>query len=227
VGVAFVAREVSARGLRGCAFVNVSVDVAAGQLAVVVGPGGSGRTSLLLALCGRMRLVTGTIRVGDHRLPGDPRAVQRLVAIAQAHPAVDLDDNLRVGELIAERTAIGGGRPRRSVVRKSLDLLGFDAAPRTRVAELPPADRTLFAAGLAAAEHPAAVVVDDADADCGPDERRRVWAALSTLAAGGPTVLASSTQVPDTLHGAAVAVATLPHPLEHDATPAVLEEESN
>jgi ABC-type multidrug transport system ATPase subunit len=202
----------------------VSLDVAAGQLAVIAGPGGSGRTSLLLALAGRMRLVTGTITVGDHRLPADARRVQKLVAVAQAPPAVDLDDDLRVGELIKERKTIGGGHPKPSAVHETLGLLGFGAAPDLRVAALRPSDRTLLAVGLAAAEQPDAVVVDDADRGCDPEESQRVWAALSMLAAGGCTVLASSSQTPATREQAHIAVTLLPHPLERDAIPAVSEE---
>jgi ABC-type multidrug transport system ATPase subunit len=224
VGVAFAARGISARGLWGCAFANVSLDVAAGQLAVIAGPGGSGRTSLLLALAGRMRLVTGTITVGAHRLPADARPVQRLVAVAQARPAVDLDDDLRVGELITERKTIGGGRPKPSTVRETLDHLGFDAAPDLRVAALRPSDRTLFAVGLAAAEQPGAIVVDDADRECSPEEGHRVWAALAMLAARGCTVLAGSNRARDIGHEADTAVTLLPHPLEREAIPTVSEE---
>ncbi|MGI3779694.1 MAG: ATP-binding cassette domain-containing protein, partial [Janthinobacterium lividum] len=49
-------------GPEGPVFTDVSLAVETGRLTVVVGPGGSGRSSLLLALCGRMRGCTGTVR---------------------------------------------------------------------------------------------------------------------------------------------------------------------
>lgn len=223
-GVEIIARGISVRGPKGCAFANVSLDVGAGQLAIVAGPGGSGRTSLLLALAGRMQLVTGTVRVGAHVLPGDARQVQRCVAVAQAPPAVDLDEYLRVDDLVAERATIGGTSASPQVVHELFEILGLDAPATVTIDELRPRDRTLLAVSLAAAERPSALVVDDADADCGPEEGRHVWAALQSLAASGCTVVASSTQVPELPDEADIAVTVLPHPLERDAIPAAPED---
>ncbi|TVT23945.1 ABC transporter ATP-binding protein, partial [Amycolatopsis rhizosphaerae] len=56
VGAAVTARGLGVRGPRGPVFENVDLEVPAGGFLVVHGPGGSGRTSLLLALSGRLRL---------------------------------------------------------------------------------------------------------------------------------------------------------------------------
>lgn len=154
-GVRITARGIGVRGLLGCAFANVSLDMAAGRLGVVAGPAGSGRTSLLLALAGRMRLVTGSICVGGHRLPGDEPRVRRLVAVAAAPPAVDLDEDLRVGEHIAERAMIDRARAAPAAVAEALDVLGADPPRRVRVGELPPDERVLLAVALAASGRPA------------------------------------------------------------------------
>jgi len=219
-GAEIIAQAISARGPLGCAFTNVSLDVGPGQLAVIAGSGGSGRTSLLLALAGRMQLITGTVRVDEYLLPGDAQDVQRCVAVAQAPPAVDLDEHLRVGELIAERAMISGANATSEAVQELFEILGFDAPPDCRVGELRPPERTLLAVSLAAAERPSAVIVDNADGGCGAEEARQVWSALQSLAARGCTVLASSTQIPDMLHGADIAATVLRHPLERDAIPA-------
>ncbi|UQX11898.1 ATP-binding cassette domain-containing protein [Candidatus Mycobacterium methanotrophicum] len=216
-GVQIAARGISVRGPRGCAFANVSLDVAAAQLAVVAGQAGSGRTALLLALAGRMRLVTGTVAVGRYRLPGDSRRVQQLVAVAAAPPAVDLDEFLRVDEHVAERAVFG--RARAPAVSEALDVLGFVAAGHSRVGELRASDRVLLAAALAAAERPAAIVIDDVDSGCGPAESRRVWSGLSALAELGCTVVASSTDIPEALDQIDIAVTPLPHPFGSDPIP--------
>jgi ABC-2 type transport system ATP-binding protein len=219
-GARIVAQGISARGPQGCAFANVSLDVGAGQLAVIAGSGGSGRTSLLLALAGRMQLITGTVRVDECLLPGDARDVQRCVAVAQAPPAIDLDDHLRVGELVAERAMIGGATATSEAVHELFEILGFDVPPDRSVGELRPPDRTLLAVSLAAAERPSVVVIDNADAGCGAEEARRVWSALQMLAARGCTVLASSTQIPDIVDAAEIAATVLRHPLERVTIPA-------
>lgn len=221
-GLTFAARGISARGPRGCAFANVSLDIGAGQLAVLAGPAGSGRTSLLLTLAGRMRLVTGTLAVGEHRLPGATRRVQRLVAVAHAPPAVDFDEHLRVREVIAEQGIIGHFRPTAAVVQDIFEMLGVDAPPGLRVGELPPEQRVLLAAGLAAAGQPGAVVVDDVDRDCGATARPRVWAGLAALAGRGCTVLASSTDIPDLPER--IVATVLPHPSVRDVIDAASKE---
>ncbi len=54
-GVAVTAEEFGLRGPRGWAFRDVGLDAEPGALIAVEGPSGSGRTSLLLALTGRMK----------------------------------------------------------------------------------------------------------------------------------------------------------------------------
>lgn len=197
----------------------MSLDVAAGQLAVIAGPAGSGRTSLLLALAGRMRLVTGTVAVGGYRIPGDERRVRQLVGVAAAPPAMDLDEYLRVDDHIAERALTEHARTTPAAVAEAFDVLGIDPPRRLPVGELRPDDRSLLAAALAAAASPAAVVVDDADRGCAPEERRRVWAGLLALAERGCTVLASSTEIPPAIDQADIAVTLLPHPLDPAGVP--------
>ncbi|MGW5516585.1 ATP-binding cassette domain-containing protein [Nocardia africana] len=187
-GVEIIARGITARGARGCAFAGVSVDVTAGQLAVVAGPSGSGRTSLLLALAGRMRLVAGSVAVGGCRLPADAARVRQLVAVARAEPAVGLDDELRVGDIVTERTMIGGPRIGRAAIHDALAMLGVDAPATVTVADLPPREQTLLAVALAAAEQPAAIVVDEpAPIRRSPRSRTRVWPHCPPRPARSPT----------------------------------------
>ena len=153
-------------------------------------------------------------------VPGDAQDVQRCVAVAQAPPAIDLDDHLRVAELVAERAMIGGATATSEAVHELFEILGFDVPPDRSVGELRRPDRTLLAVSLAAAERPSVVVIDNADAGCGAEEARRVWSALQMLAARGCTVLACSTQIPDIVDAAEIAATVLRHPLERVTIPA-------
>ncbi len=213
-GAAVAAQGLTVQGGRGCPVVDVTWELEPGALGVVAGPGGSGRTSLLLTLAGRMRPAAGRVAVGRHRLPGDERRVREAVALAQAPPAVELDGLLRVRELIRERRLIDRTRPDARMFDEVSAVLGVDVPDRAFVADLPPDDRVLFAVALAAARMPAAVVVDDADAGVDPAGAARVWRALRALADEGCTVIASSTAAPG-LHDHTPI--TLPHPVRRDA----------
>ncbi|WP_327706744.1 ABC transporter ATP-binding protein [Streptomyces decoyicus] len=194
-GVEVVARGASVRGRRGPVFEGVDVDVPAGGLLAAHGPAGSGRTSLLLALAGRMRLSGGAVRVGGHVLPAAGGRVRRRVAIARAAPAVDLEGRLRVREVMAERCLTGPGVTERGI-REAFTTL--DVAPRGAdlVEDLGPADRLLLATALALAERPGALVVDDVDEGLPPDAQGPVWQALQRVRGHGPTVLAGCLHPP-------------------------------
>ncbi|WP_031470870.1 ATP-binding cassette domain-containing protein [Sciscionella sediminilitoris] len=196
--VALTARGLSVRGRRGPVFEGVDVDVPAAGLLVVHGPGGSGRSSLLLTLSGRMRPATGAARVGAHRLPGEERRVRELVAVASAGPAGRLEPRLRVREVMAERRWISPGASDERM-REAFGML--DIAPRAGalVGELSSDDWILFALGLALAQRPAAVLVDDVDADCTAGQRDTVWQALARVCRTGVTVLASTVTPPPRL----------------------------
>lgn len=194
-GVDIVARGLSVRGPRGPVFENVDVEVPAGGLLVVHGPAGSGRTSLLLALAGRMRFVTGAVRVGGYELPARGKLVRRLVALARAEPAAALEGRLRVGELISERTWLAR-RVSDHRVDAAFALLGIDPPRKALVEDLDPATGCLVAVALALAGRPHALVVDDADGGCTPPGRQSVWHALDRVRATGCTVLAAGTDPP-------------------------------
>ncbi|AHH97931.1 hypothetical protein GCM10010174_29230 [Kutzneria viridogrisea] len=194
-GVALHARGLAVAGSRGSVFDGVDLDLPAGGLLAVHGPGGSGRTSLLLALSGRMRLAAGAIAVGKHRLPGDERAVRELVGVARAEPAVALEERLRVDELVRERCWTGREvTPAR--VHEAMDLVGVRAPGRDLVEDLPPWTATLFAVALALAERPRALVIDDVDRDCPREQVTEVWQALDRLRHNGCTVLAGCCDPP-------------------------------
>jgi ABC-2 type transport system ATP-binding protein len=191
-----VADGLLATGPRGRIFGPITVRVAAGELLAITGPGGSGRTALLLALSGRLRVTGGQLIVGGHPLEAEAGAIRSLVAIARAHDTVDLDERWTVGEAIADRAVLIGGRPAGAVegaVRARLTGAGVDVLPATPLYALSPLARTLLDLALAAAEDRPAVVLDDADRGLGPEDERRVWEALRALAGEGRAVLAATT----------------------------------
>lgn len=193
-GVHIVAEGLTVRGPRGPVFENIDLEVPAAGMLVVHGPAGSGRTSLLLTLAGRMRSAAGAVRVGDHVLPDDARAVRGLIAIARAQPAHALEGRLRVAELIAQRRWIDRVRPER--IDEGLALVDIDPPRRSLVEDLGAGMAERFAVALAVAARPAAIVLDDLGAGCTPEERDQVWRTLGRVRESGITVLSSTTEPP-------------------------------
>ncbi|WP_018655722.1 ATP-binding cassette domain-containing protein [Actinomadura flavalba] len=176
------------RTRRGWVFSEVSLRAHRGQLVAVAGPGGSGRTSLLLTLAGRMRPSAGALAVdGDD----DPAAVRRRVAVARAGGAAAPEPWLRVRQLVAERLRTAPDASRETF-EDACEIVGLSAGPATVVESLPAADTTRLALALALLESPAVIVLDDLDSGAGHAARQSLWDAARHAAAHGPVIVAAA-----------------------------------
>ncbi|QMU76724.1 ATP-binding cassette domain-containing protein [Streptacidiphilus sp. PB12-B1b] len=218
-GVEIAARGLSVRGARGPVFENVDVQVPPGGLLVVHGTARSGRTSLLLALSGRMRLNAGTVRIGPYTVPSQARKAAALVTVARAEPAVALEERLRVGELMSERCWTSRAVTRQGI-RDAASAVGLELDERLLVEELTALDQTRLALALALAGRPAALVIDDVDAGCTDEQRRQAWQAVALAHEQGCTVLAGALQEPPP-QGEPVELVSLPQLSAHRLPPAV------
>ncbi|MEU3618270.1 ATP-binding cassette domain-containing protein [Streptomyces sp. NPDC006872] len=226
-GVGVTADGFGLRGPRGWAFRGIGVDAGPGSLIAVEGPSGSGRTSLLLALTGRMKATEGTATVGGARLPKQLAAVRRVGALAHVAGVTDLDPALTVGEHLrerallqrrfgdsvrellrprAERTAQTKLRIDTALTAAGLDREALPKGSRTAVRDLERLEALRLSVALALVGRPALLGVDDVDLKLTQAERAEVWALLKSLAEAGTTVLAVCAEAPE--NTATVAVST-------------------
>ncbi|MGW0985390.1 ATP-binding cassette domain-containing protein [Streptomyces sp. NPDC002486] len=217
-GVRIVADGLGIKGPRGWAVRGISVDAEPGALVAVVGPSGTGRTCLLLALTGRMKVSQGTAVVGDARLPKQMAAVRGISALAHVPGVTDLDPALTVGEHLHERALLqqrfGASlrallRPRgeraaeaRRRVDAALEAAGLDLealpkGPRTAVRDLERLEALRLSIALALVGEPRLLGVDDADLKLSDGEREEVRALLRSLADAGTTVVAVCSEAPE------------------------------
>ncbi|MFE2586767.1 ATP-binding cassette domain-containing protein [Streptomyces sp. NPDC059378] len=217
-GAAVTARDFGLEGPRGWAFRGVSVEAEPGALIAIEGPSGSGRTSLLLALTGRMKATRGTATVGGVRLPKQSAGVRRLAALANVPGVTDLDPALTVGEHLRERALLqrrfgdslrGLLRPRaersaeeRLRVGTALAAAGLDPATlpkgsRTAVRDLERLEALRLSVALALIGRPRLLGVDDTDLKLSAAERADAWGLLRSLADAGTTVVAVCSEAPE------------------------------
>ena len=180
--------EATGLGLRtrhGWVYRDVDMTLSPGTAAAVAAPAGSGRTMLLLTLAGRAKPSTGGLRVGGATARAD---IRRAVTVARATGAVELDPDLTVGDSRREAGLLFYGAD----LDWAEELVGLSVDSATVIGDLAPDDHALFALALATATQPAAVVLDDVDLRTTPDQQRRIWAALRTVADAGVTTIAST-----------------------------------
>ncbi|WP_230196195.1 ATP-binding cassette domain-containing protein [Streptomyces coriariae] len=235
-GVGVTADGFGLRGPRGWAFRGVGLDAEPGSLIAVEGPSGSGRTSLLLALTGRMKASEGTATVGGARLPKQLAAVRRVSALAHVAGVTDLDPALTVGEHLRERALLERrfGGPVRELLRPraeraaevglridtalaaaGLDREALPKGSRTAVRDLERIEALRLSVALALIGRPGLLGVDDIDLKLTDAERGEVWALLGFLTEAGTTVLAVCGEAPE----GTVTVSTDPQaaPLDREA----------
>ncbi|MGW2550526.1 ATP-binding cassette domain-containing protein [Streptomyces sp. NPDC001635] len=216
-GVAVTAADLGLKGPRGWVFRGVGFDAPPGSLIAVAGPSGSGRTSLLLALTGRMRPGEGRATVGGHRLPKEMSAVRRISALAHVPGVADLDPALTVGEHLRERALLEArfGDSLRALLRPraeradraarridaALAAAGLDPASlpkgsRTAVRDLERLEALRLSVALALIGRPRLLALDDTDLKLSACERAAVWSLLRSLAEAGTTVVAVCAEAP-------------------------------
>ncbi|MFD5626290.1 ATP-binding cassette domain-containing protein [Streptomyces sp. NPDC127072] len=226
-GVAVRAEGFGLKGPRGWAFRDVAVTAGPGSLIAVVGPSGSGRTCLLLALSGRMKPSEGRAVIGSFRLPEQMSAVRRISAPAHVPGVTDLDPALTVGEHLLERALLqrrfGDSlrellRPRAeraaeaklridtALAAAGLDREALPKGSRTSVRDLERLESLRLSVALALIGRPRLLVVDDLDLKLPTAERAEAWALLRSLAESGTTVVAVCDEAPED----AVTVSTRP-----------------
>ncbi|MFF7362894.1 ATP-binding cassette domain-containing protein [Streptomyces sp. NPDC008125] len=216
-GAAVEVRGLGLRGPRGWAFRGVEFDAAPGTLTALAGPSGSGRTSLLLALTGRMRTTEGRASTGGYPLPGRLAAVRRITALGPVTGVSELEGTLTVAEHLRERALLRSRytgpvrallRPRREraasgervaevVEAAGLDLGALPKAGRTQARDLGRLDALRLSVALALLDEPRLLAVDDTGLGLDAAGRAAAWELLRTVAARGTTVLAVCAEAPE------------------------------
>ena len=185
-------------GPEGPVFAPVDVTVRPGLLTAVVGPGGSGRSALLLALSGRMRGCRGTVLLDgvEHPRRGDARRLRSRSAVARLAGLVAPEDRLDVAQSLAERALIDAVRPDQAeqAFAAAEEVLDCHLDRDALVEQLGAYERTVLAVALARVRPADLVLLDDVDADLDVADQRRLLAALARLAATGPAVVVSTTE---------------------------------
>lgn len=179
----------------GPVFADLTFTVPRSRLSVVVGPSGSGRSALLLAVCGRMRGLTGTVRLGQHAA-ARPDDLRRRTAIARLSTLVGPEGQLTVGESMVERALIDGvqASDADAALAEAEQVFDLTFDREALVDQLSAYERSLLAVALAMVRPADLIVLDDADASLDVAEQTCLLTTLTRLSETGRTVITSTTE---------------------------------
>ncbi len=163
---------------------GLTFDVPAGTVTGLLGPSGCGKTTLMRALVGVQRGVTGTVRVLG--LPAGDPALRSQVGYVTQSPAVYTD--LTVGANLAYWGRVLGAPATEQV----LERVGLADRAKQIVATLSGGERARVSLAIALLGDPRLLVMDEPTVGLDPVLRRDLWGLFHDLAASGRTLLVSS-----------------------------------
>ncbi|GAB3120442.1 ATP-binding cassette domain-containing protein [Glaciibacter psychrotolerans] len=187
---------------RGRVYGPVNLEIGEG-VTVLCGPSGSGRTSALLTLAGRMRPSSGTAEVLGYALPRQARSVQKKTSIAGFDDIDDLEVSVSVGAAVRERRAWLAPwwsivkRPSNSSFAELAQPIFGDVpipAVNTTIWDLNELQSMLLRVTLAQMSNPSVLFVDQIEQVHEPRSRRILWERLGALAETGTAVVVAATE---------------------------------
>ena len=184
---------------RGPVYEPVDLNLVSG-ISVLTGPVGSGRTSLLLTLSGRMRPSSGTLTTLGLPLPKSWRRVQKLTGIAGFATIDDLEESVTVADAIRERAAWTS--PWYRIVRRPMqDRVDRVLAPvfgderieaRTPIHRLSDVDQLSLQIALALMTGPRLLFIDSIEQVQASSSRAIVWRRLAHIVEQGTDVIVAA-----------------------------------
>jgi ribose transport system ATP-binding protein len=181
------------------ALADFDLDLAAGEIHILVGANGSGKSTLIKILSGFHTPDTGSVRVGgeplDFAAPGHSyrlgcRFVHQDLGLVASESVLD---NLFFGVGYPRRAGAVSRRRAAARARDSLERVGLDLDLRATVSSVGSAERTGLAVARAIqsdAAHPARLLVlDEPTATLPVDEVERLLGIVRRAADGGVAVL--------------------------------------
>jgi ABC-2 type transport system ATP-binding protein len=167
--------------LRGLTF-----DVPTGQVTGLLGPSGCGKTTLMRALVGVQKNVTGTIDVLGQ--PAGAKVLRRRMGYVTQAPSVYADLTVRQN-LQFFATVLAAGR---ESVDRAIEYVDLGDHADVVVGRLSGGQESRASLAVALLGSPQALVLDEPTVGLDPVLRRDLWALFHRLAESGVTVLVSS-----------------------------------
>lgn len=171
---------------------DISLNVAPGEIFVLVGPDGAGKTTLIRLICGALALDAGTLTVDGVDLGRESERVQAAIGYMpqrfSLYPDLTVSENLRFyGDIFGVAAA-----PFRERSARFLDDFALSAF-RTRLAgDLSGGMKQKLALACTLIHAPATILLDEPTAGVDPVSRREFWRILYGINRRGTTIVVST-----------------------------------
>jgi ABC-2 type transport system ATP-binding protein len=179
------------------ALVDLSFEIAPGEMFALLGPNGSGKSTLFRLISTIMPLQEGQILVGGFNLRADPNAVRKRIGVLFQNPA--LDKQLTVAENIRCHGHLYGlsGRRLRHRIGALLERFGLLDREHDRVAALSGGMRRKVELAKVLVTEPKLLLLDEPSTGLDVAARIELWEMLGQMRKAGGTTIAVTTHLMD------------------------------
>ncbi len=168
---------------------ELSITLRGGEVVALLGPNGAGKSTSLLAIAGGLMPSSGTIRIGDADLAGDPLRARARIGFADQPPSLyDFFTVAEQLEFVAEIRGAGDADQR----RRLLADLGLAPAADRLCRELSFGMRQRVGLAVALVGAPPLVLLDETLNGLDPRAAKVAREAVAAAAAEGAAVLMST-----------------------------------
>jgi branched-chain amino acid transport system ATP-binding protein len=168
---------------------GIGLQAEAGSIVAIVGPNGSGKSTLLKAIIGLLKPMSGHVHADGQDLTGWPthkivsRGIGYVPQFNNVFVSLNIVENLEMGAF----SFAGDSKPRVERVLASFPDLA--AARSKKAGALSGGQRNLLGVARALMLEPKVILVDEPTAGLAPQNSKRVWEALTKIAAEGTAVV--------------------------------------
>jgi len=173
---------------------DISFDVARGSVHALVGENGSGKSTLIRVLTGALTPDEGEVRVLGRPLHFGRPSQAKAAGIAAVHqelslvPTLSVEENVCMADIPTRASLVDRGAMR-AEYRALAERLSVDVPPGTLVGELSVADQSLLEIMRALRAEARIIILDEASAALGVEDRRRLHAIVRSFHQEGRTIL--------------------------------------
>ncbi|HVR80460.1 MAG TPA: ATP-binding cassette domain-containing protein [Acidimicrobiia bacterium] len=168
---------------------GLDLDLRPGEVTVLLGPNGSGKTTTVNLVCGLLRPTSGRVWVGGIEAGEDPDGVRALLGVTPQETA--LYEDLTAYENLIFHAQLYRVPPleRRQRIAEVLELVGLSGRQDDRVGAYSGGMQRRLALARALLTHPPVLILDEPTLGVDVQSRAAIWERIRETARRGCTVL--------------------------------------